>query len=119
MAQETLDVWRPPDDHSALSGYLVRRGATIALENKPLDAVTAALESQRALARQDWPDGVSVRVRVDCSYTPMIAWHDPGVELLAQLAVYGCTGGDFLIGAKASGVMTACSFGRMVASRAA
>jgi len=51
-----------------------------------------------------------VRVRVDCSYTPMIAWHDPGTELLAKLAVYGCTGGDFLIGAKASGVMTACSF---------
>ncbi len=51
-----------------------------------------------------------VRVRVDCSYTPMLAWHDPGPELLAQLAVYGCTGGDFLIGAKASGVMTACSF---------
>ncbi len=51
-----------------------------------------------------------VRVRVDCSYTPMIAWHDPGAELLAKLAVYGCVGGDFLIGAKASGVMTACSF---------
>jgi radical SAM protein with 4Fe4S-binding SPASM domain len=51
-----------------------------------------------------------MRVRVDCSYTPMIAHHDPGPELLAQLAVYGCTGGDFLIGARASGVMTACSF---------
>jgi radical SAM protein with 4Fe4S-binding SPASM domain len=51
-----------------------------------------------------------VRVRVDCSYTPMIAWHDPGAELCAKLAVYGCTGGDFLIGARASGVMTACSF---------
>jgi radical SAM protein with 4Fe4S-binding SPASM domain len=51
-----------------------------------------------------------VRVRVDCSYTPMIAHHDPGRDLLAQLAVYGCTGGDFLIGARASGTMTACSF---------
>jgi radical SAM protein with 4Fe4S-binding SPASM domain len=51
-----------------------------------------------------------VRVRVDCSYTPMLAWHDPGPELLARLAVYGCVGGDFLIGAKASGVMSACSF---------
>jgi radical SAM protein with 4Fe4S-binding SPASM domain len=51
-----------------------------------------------------------LRVRVDCSYTPMLAWHDPGPELLAKLAVYGCTGGDFLIGAKASGVISACSF---------
>ena len=51
-----------------------------------------------------------VRVRVDCSYTPMLAWHDPGPELLASLAVYGCTGGDFLVGARASGTLTACSF---------
>lgn len=51
-----------------------------------------------------------VRVRVDCSYTPMLAHHDPGPEVMAALAVYGCTGGDFLIGAKASGVLSACSF---------
>ncbi|HVK72973.1 MAG TPA: radical SAM protein [Kofleriaceae bacterium] len=51
-----------------------------------------------------------VRVKVDCSYTPMLAHHDPGRALLAQLAVYGCTGGDFLIGAKPSGAITACSF---------
>jgi radical SAM protein with 4Fe4S-binding SPASM domain len=51
-----------------------------------------------------------VRVRVDCSYTPMLAHHDPGPEVMAKLAVYGCTGGDFLVGAKASGVLSACSF---------
>jgi radical SAM protein with 4Fe4S-binding SPASM domain len=51
-----------------------------------------------------------VRVKVDCSYTPMLVHHDPGRELLAQLAVYGCTGGDFLVGAKPSGAVTACSF---------
>ena len=51
-----------------------------------------------------------VRVKVDCSYTPMLAHHDPGEKLLAQLAVYGCTGGDFLVGAKPSGALTACSF---------
>lgn len=51
-----------------------------------------------------------VRVKVDCSYTPMVAWHDPGPEVLGALAVYGCTGGDFLVGAKATGALTACSF---------
>lgn len=51
-----------------------------------------------------------VRVRVDCSYTPMIAHHRPDPGLLASLAVYGCTGGDFLVGAKATGALTACSF---------
>ncbi len=51
-----------------------------------------------------------VRARLDCSYTPMIAHHRPSRELLAKLAVYGCTGGDFLVGAKADGRLTACSF---------
>jgi radical SAM protein with 4Fe4S-binding SPASM domain len=51
-----------------------------------------------------------VRVKVDCSYTPMLAHHSPPRDLLAQLAVYGCTGGDFLVGAKAGGQLTACSF---------
>jgi radical SAM protein with 4Fe4S-binding SPASM domain len=51
-----------------------------------------------------------VRVKVDCSYTPMLAHHTPDRALLAELAVYGCTGGDFLVGAKPGGQLTACSF---------
>ncbi|MBX3160194.1 MAG: radical SAM protein [Deltaproteobacteria bacterium] len=51
-----------------------------------------------------------VRVKVDCSYTPMLAHHAPGPELLAQLAVTGCSGGDYLVGAKPGGQLTACSF---------
>jgi radical SAM protein with 4Fe4S-binding SPASM domain len=51
-----------------------------------------------------------VRVKVDCSYTPMLAHHAPDRALLAELAVYGCTGGDFLVGAKPGGQLTACSF---------
>jgi radical SAM protein with 4Fe4S-binding SPASM domain len=52
----------------------------------------------------------AVRVKVDCSYTPMLAHHRPARALLAELAVYGCTGGDFLVGAKPGGQLTACSF---------
>lgn len=52
----------------------------------------------------------TVRVKVDCSYTPMLAHHAPDRTLLAELAVYGCTGGDFLVGAKPGGQLTACSF---------
>lgn len=51
-----------------------------------------------------------LRIKVDCSYTPMLAHHQPDPELLSQLVVYGCTGGDFLIGAKPGGQLTACSF---------
>jgi radical SAM protein with 4Fe4S-binding SPASM domain len=52
----------------------------------------------------------AIRVKVDCSYTPMLAHHRPDPALLAELAVYGCTGGDFLVGAKPGGQLTACSF---------
>ena len=52
----------------------------------------------------------AVRVKVDCSYTPMLAHHAPDPALLAELCVYGCTGGDFLVGAKPGGQLTACSF---------
>jgi radical SAM protein with 4Fe4S-binding SPASM domain len=51
-----------------------------------------------------------IRVKVDCSYTPMLAHHGPDRAMLAELAVYGCTGGDFLVGAKPDGRLTACSF---------
>ncbi|MEZ4367577.1 MAG: radical SAM protein [Kofleriaceae bacterium] len=51
-----------------------------------------------------------MRAKLDCSYTPMIAHHAPAPAMLAQLSVYGCTGGDFLVGAKATGAVTACSF---------
>jgi len=58
-----------------------------------------------------------LRVRVDCSYTPMLAHHQPEPELLASLAVYGCTAGDFLIGVKATGQVTGCSFAPAEPSR--
>jgi len=51
-----------------------------------------------------------VRARLDCSFTPMIACHAPAPEVLAQLAVYGCAGGDLLVAATATGTLTGCSF---------
>jgi radical SAM protein with 4Fe4S-binding SPASM domain len=51
-----------------------------------------------------------LRVRVDCSFTPMLAHHQPPPELLRFLAVYGCAGGDLLIAARAGGQLAACSF---------
>ena len=52
----------------------------------------------------------AVRVKVDCSYTPMLAHHRPDPALLADLAISGCAGGDYLVGAKPGGQLTACSF---------
>jgi len=51
-----------------------------------------------------------LRVRLDCSYTPMVTHHKVDRRLMQWLAIYGCAGGDLLVGAKASGALTACSF---------
>jgi radical SAM protein with 4Fe4S-binding SPASM domain len=82
------------------------RGARAYLELRCTDAQHRAfLPTILAAARRH-----QVRVKVDCSYTPMLAHHRPDRALLAELAVYGCTGGDFLVGAKPGGQLTACSF---------
>jgi radical SAM protein with 4Fe4S-binding SPASM domain len=51
-----------------------------------------------------------LRVRLDCSYTPMVTHHRVDRRLMQWLAIYGCAGGDMLVGAKATGALTACSF---------
>jgi radical SAM protein with 4Fe4S-binding SPASM domain len=59
-----------------------------------------------------------LRVRLDCSYTPMVAHHRVKPKVMQWLAIYGCAGGDLLVGAKASGALTACSFAAPVDARA-
>jgi radical SAM protein with 4Fe4S-binding SPASM domain len=51
-----------------------------------------------------------LRVRLDCSYTPMVTHHKIKPKVMQWLAIYGCAGGDLLVGAKATGALTACSF---------
>lgn len=95
LSEVELLRWKPAGRGAAV---YQRLRCTDAQHRALLPAVLAAARRHR------------VRVKLDCSYTPMIAHHDPGPELLAQLAVYGCTGGDFLIGVKPTGALTACSF---------
>jgi radical SAM protein with 4Fe4S-binding SPASM domain len=58
-----------------------------------------------------------LRVRLDCSYTPMVTHHRIKPKVMRWLAIYGCAGGDLLVGAKASGMLTACSFAPPVERR--
>jgi radical SAM protein with 4Fe4S-binding SPASM domain len=82
------------------------RGARAYAELRCTDAQHRAfLPAILAAARRH-----KLRVKVDCSYTPMLVHHRPDRTMLAELAVYGCTGGDFLVGAKPGGQLTACSF---------
>jgi radical SAM protein with 4Fe4S-binding SPASM domain len=58
-----------------------------------------------------------MRVRLDCSYTPMVTHHKVKPKLMRWLAIYGCAGGDLLVGAKATGALTACSFAPPIEAR--
>lgn len=58
-----------------------------------------------------------IRVRLDCSFTPMVAHHRPAPELMRFLAIYGCAGGDLLVAARAGGQLAPCSFAPPVAPR--
>lgn len=51
-----------------------------------------------------------MRVRLDCSYTPMVTHHKVDQRLMKWLSIYGCAGGDMLVASKADGRLTACSF---------
>ena len=51
-----------------------------------------------------------MRVRLDCSYTPMVTHHRVDERLMRWLSIYGCAGGDMLVASKADGRLTACSF---------
>ena len=79
-------------------------------------ATFAGLTCSDAQHRAFWPRVARaarryrVRIRVDCSYTPMLVHHRLDRRLLERLAVYGCIAGDFLVGARANGALSACSF---------
>jgi radical SAM protein with 4Fe4S-binding SPASM domain len=51
-----------------------------------------------------------VRVRLDCSFVPMLAHDHPDLRLLRALGVAGCAGGDQLVGVRPDGRVAACSF---------
>ena len=51
-----------------------------------------------------------LRVRLDCSFLPFLAAHEPDPELLSRFGVLGCEGGNHLAAIKADGRVTACSF---------
>ena len=82
------------------------RGASAYAEHRCSDEQHRAfLPTVLALARRH-----RRRVRVDCSFTPMVVHHGAAPALLRWLSLYGCAGGDHLVGARAHGVLTACSF---------
>ena len=51
-----------------------------------------------------------IRVKLDCSFAPMVFWHRPSKAAAAFFGVQGCVGGDVLAAVQPEGGVTGCSF---------
>ena len=51
-----------------------------------------------------------IRVKLDCSFAPMVFWHRPSKAAAAFFGVQGCVGGDVLAAVQPEGAFTGCSF---------
>lgn len=52
-----------------------------------------------------------LRVKLDCSFAPMVFWHRPPVAVAKFFGVLGCEGGNVLASVMPDGSLTGCSFG--------
>jgi radical SAM protein with 4Fe4S-binding SPASM domain len=51
-----------------------------------------------------------VTAKIDCSFVPMLCYHNPDPDLLDALATYGCEAGNVLLGIRSDGQVSGCSF---------
>ncbi len=52
-----------------------------------------------------------MRIKLDCSFAPMVFWHRPPLALARFFGVVGCEGGNLLASVMPDGALTGCSFG--------
>jgi radical SAM protein with 4Fe4S-binding SPASM domain len=52
-----------------------------------------------------------MRIKLDCSFAPMVFWHRPSMATAKFFGVVGCEGGNLLASVMPDGGITGCSFG--------
>jgi radical SAM protein with 4Fe4S-binding SPASM domain len=82
----------------------VGRGAHLAEELTFEQAVGIYPLARRLLLRH------RIRVKLDCSFAPMVFWHRPSKQAAAFFGVQGCVAGDVLAAVQPEGQLTGCSF---------
>ena len=68
-------------------------------QNIALTPVLAKLSSQ-----------YGITAKIDCSFVPMLCYHNPPREMLEAMATYGCEAGNVLLGIRSNGLVSGCSF---------
>jgi radical SAM protein with 4Fe4S-binding SPASM domain len=51
-----------------------------------------------------------ITAKIDCSFVPMLCYHNPPLDLLEAMATYGCEAGNVLLGIRSNGQVSGCSF---------
>jgi radical SAM protein with 4Fe4S-binding SPASM domain len=51
-----------------------------------------------------------IPIKIDCSFIPMMCYHQPDQEIMGLLSVYGCEAGNALLGVRSNGEFSGCSF---------
>ncbi len=75
------------------------------------DAVLTAAQAEAFWPRVTWLSlRHRMRVRLDCSFGPMVFWHRPPKRLMEFFGVGGCAGGDAVIAVRPDGGVTGCGF---------
>lgn len=52
-----------------------------------------------------------MRIKLDCSFAPMVFWHRPAAWVARFFGVVGCEGGNLLASVMPDGTLVGCSFG--------
>ncbi|HUJ29335.1 MAG TPA: radical SAM protein [Myxococcales bacterium] len=82
----------------------VGRGARLDEELTPEQARALYPMARRLILRH------RIRVKLDCSFAPMVFWHRPSRAAAAFFGVQGCVGGDVLAAVQPEGGISGCSF---------
>ncbi|HET9751362.1 MAG TPA: radical SAM protein, partial [Myxococcales bacterium] len=82
----------------------VGRGAALGEELTPEQCRALYPMARRLVFRQ------RIRVKLDCSFAPMVFWHRPSAGAAAFFGVQGCVAGDVLAAVQPEGQFTGCSF---------
>ena len=106
---ERKDLGRETLEHAAPLIDLLRfkpvgRGAHKDDELTPAQARRIYPLARRLMLRH------RIRVKLDCSFAPMVFWHRPSPRAAAFWGVQGCVAGDVLAAVAPEGTLMACSF---------
>ena len=82
------------------------RGRDSYIENRTTHAQNITL----APLLSEFSNWYNITAKIDCSFIPMLCYHNPSDEVLESIAAYGCEAGNVLLGIRSNGKVSGCSF---------